>query len=424
MADKDNAKGPELERRVGRVEFSDGALVRVRWPVVLSENGRKSLTDVDVFALDFDARLHPTVSIIECKSTRGQGGEYDRLLWLVGLQKFVGAERAVLVRENTTGPGRELARRLQVDLISTSELEERERELAWMPDTFAFIGPSPYVDEERRAAQQYKALGDLPPRLVSFIRHESLLADAHRTLGGLATLGEVTRKSSVLPETAARLLASHALVALVVAALRAAGRLDALGLAGLRSTIEEGILSGDPANQRISRVLELADAVVRDQASKLHRAYVDAGARPIQWDVPSLRQNVQQLPPWLPRFYDLAERMRRLPLLARQLPQTTDLACFDALSGSAAWRASAFDHLFTVEHRQLLVISLDLMRAALPELADHLEGLRQLPFDRVPPVPPDRRGEPAIRRGDASGNDARAGVEEHLEGALQLPIES
>lgn len=52
--------GADLERRVGRTEFNDGALVRLRVPIrVDADSGRDVLTDIDVLAVDVDGRLRP-----------------------------------------------------------------------------------------------------------------------------------------------------------------------------------------------------------------------------------------------------------------------------------------------------------------------------------------------------------------------------
>ena len=74
--------GADLERRVARLEFAEGALARLRVPVFVdAEAGRGQLTDLDVLALDFDNRLRLSRSTLECKSGGGQSGEGDRLLW-------------------------------------------------------------------------------------------------------------------------------------------------------------------------------------------------------------------------------------------------------------------------------------------------------------------------------------------------------
>ena len=52
-ADETLDEGADLERRVGRVEFAEGALVRLRVPLrVGREAGKDVVTDIDVLAVD------------------------------------------------------------------------------------------------------------------------------------------------------------------------------------------------------------------------------------------------------------------------------------------------------------------------------------------------------------------------------------
>jgi hypothetical protein len=384
-------RGADLERRVGRLEFADGALVRLRWPVAHQVSGRRrTITDVDVLVVDFDARLRPLVSIIECKSARGQAGEQDRLLWLAGLRTLLGADRAVLVRESITGAGRDLSRKLSVDLLGSRELERRESDHQWMPEQFGLVGGSQSADWVRRTDEQVRTIGSLPSGLLAFLRHESLLAEPHRVLGAVATLADATRTGAILPEPAGTLLAADVLLALIVAALRTGARLDLLGADGVRTEIEDGIATGDPHDRQVLKVVDIADALLREQLSRVHRAYVDSGARPLELSYPSLREAVASPPSWLGRFYDIAERYRRRPTLTRQLPQTADLVLYDALPGGRAWQAPAFDHLFTPQHRQVLLVALDALDAAAPHLAARLARIPELPFNRSPAAVPDR----------------------------------
>lgn len=390
------SKGADLERRVGRVEFGDGSLVRLRWPVPSPADSMRAITDVDVLAIDFDSRLRPQVSIIECKSIRGQAGEQDRLLWLTGLRRVVGAQRAVLARETASRNGRELAKALGIELISEPELEAREQEHKWLPNNFAMIGDSIFSELDKRASRQLKSVGTVPAPLLSFLRNDSLLAAPYRIVGALSTLSEVVEKGSVLPEPAGQVVASHAFQALLIAAIKSASQIDAIGIRGVREQIEESAFVGDPGDRRIIRILRLADALLRDQASRLHKAYVESGARPITWSIPRLADELNRPPQWLERYCDLALRLRRRPHLSRQLPQTADLLLYDALAGDQNWKVSAFDHLFTVEHRQLILVAFDLLSAISPSLGDYIGKIQDVPFNRVPPVPADRSQPPII----------------------------
>lgn len=390
-------KGAELERRFGRLEFADGAFVRLRWPIYQQVGGRRrTITDVDVLSLDFDSRLRPTLSVAECKSVKGQSGELDRLLWLTGVKTLVRADRAVLVRDTVTAAGRDLARNLDVYIVASRDLDRRESEQTWVPESFGSVGTGPYSDFSRQAGEQLKAFGDIPAGLITFLRHQAIVAEPHQTLGALSTLGEVVRTATVLPEPVSTTVAADALMALILAAVRSAGRLDALGDAGLEREIEDGLATGDPHDRQVLQVLNLADAVLREQLSALHRAYVARGATPIEWEFDSLRESVASVPVWLPRFYDLAIRFRQLPAVARQLPQTADLILFDALFDGNSWTAPAFDHLFTPQHRQLLMVAVDVFERIIPYLAESLEPIFAIPFERNPPVVPDRRAPPPL----------------------------
>jgi hypothetical protein len=377
-------KGDELERRFARVEFADGALVRVRHPVTHIVGGRSRIvTDIDVLSMDFDSRLRPHIGISECKSTRGQSGEQDRLLWLKGLQALVGADRSTLVRASVTDAGRDVARRIGVDLIGNAELESRERVLDHLPAHFATIGEGAFKESSAAADLQLKKIGDLSSGLVTFLRTDALLADPHKVLGALLTLDEATRVGTVLPDPLGPLVAGHALQALVTAAMRAGGRIDSAGSRGTRHEIELGLGTGDPYDRQLLRVAEMADILLREELGEVHRAYRLSGAPAIERTVPSVRSAMLHTPGWLSNFMDLAERLRRRSPIARQLLQTIDLAVFDALLGGTAWRAPAFDILFGREHRQALAIAIACLAKAVPSLAAHLESILDLPFNRA-----------------------------------------
>ncbi|QIK04712.1 hypothetical protein G7Z12_37705 [Streptomyces sp. ID38640] len=377
-------KGDLLERRFARAEFAEGSLVRVRHPVTHLVAGRtRTVTDVDVLSIDFDARLRPHIGISECKSTRGQSGEQDRLLWLKGLQTLVAADRATLVRETVTEAGRYVARRIDVDLIGTAELTRREQVLQHLPEHFGVIGDTPFKEQSTDADRQLKKIGDLPSGLVAFLRHDALLAAPHRTLGALITLDEIMRAGTVLPAPLAPLLAGHALQALIAAALRAGGRTDTVGSDGTRQEIEHGLGTGDPHDRQLLRVAEMADTLLRQELAALHQAYRSSGASAIERSVPSVRSAISQTPAWLATFMDLSERLRRRSPIARHLPQTIDLAVFDALVGGDSWQAPAFDHLFSLEHRQALTIAVTCVDRAVPALAPYLAPVLDLPFNRT-----------------------------------------
>lgn len=377
------SKGAALERRVARLEFAEGALVVLRFPVREPQSDRAHvITDVDVLSLDFDLRLRAVASIFECKSVRGQKAEADRLLTLAGLKKYVGADRAALVRETATSRGRAIARRLGVELIDQGQIAELEVPHVWVPAAFGPVAGERALAVHQDVVKTLKSIGDFPFSLLEYLRFDAILDPPYRVLGALVTLRDHLAHGTVLPRRVEGTLVSDALLALTVAALRTAGRLDAIGPRETRKLIENGVMSGNPHDDSLLRVAALADALMRDQVDRVHRIYTESGAKKQIYKVASVREAVGSSPAWLGRFMDLVVRMRSRQPIARELPQVIQLVCFDALVGDQNFRAPSFDHLFTLEHRQLLSVAIETLGDILGVEMGVLSGVRALDFER------------------------------------------
>jgi len=387
-----NRDGAELERRVARLEFAEGALSRCRVPVFVdAEAGRDILTDLDVLSLDFDNRLRLSYSTLECKSGRGQSGEGDRLLWLSGLRTLLDIDRAVLVRQTITRRGQVLAATLGLQILDMSTLSQRESAHAWLPDRFAHVDGSACSAAEARTDVQLRGLGHIPSKLVAFLRHQSLLSPSHRSLTALVALRRAMEYGGVLPTPTRFILAGHALQSLTLAALQDAATLDTVPEPQLRHRIELALTVGSPDNNHILSVLGRADQIMGRVLDGVHHAYVDQGASRIEVQAPSLRRLVAVPPDWVERYLDLIKRLRANPAIARQLPQTIELACFDALLDDDAYQVAAFDHLFTSEHRSLLLACVRMLGHIVgAPLADALTPITTLDYGRSAPALPDR----------------------------------
>lgn len=396
--------GADLERRIARVEFAEGALVRLRVPVRAdADPGRDILTDLDIVALDIDFRLRLSRSIIESKSGKGQAKEPDRLLWLAGLRDYVNADRAALVRQTVSRRGREVAQRLGIEVQDIPTLQKFERAHAWLPDRFGHIAGVACSEAESRTDTQLKGLAHLPGSLVSYLRNEALLGAPGMTLSALASLSESVRDGDPFPDPTGMVIAGHSLVSLLVAAIAHAQRLDFVPVEQLQREIELSLTVGDPTDDHILKILASADEVMLHIIDQIHQQYVDSGARRRSVAIPSLKRLVSEVPRWVPRYIDFLEAMRANPVVARDLPQTAELACFDALLGDENYRAPSFDHLFTPEHRQMLRVAVRTLREiAGPVVADRLAGLSSIDFDRTAPALPDRRSRLSPGAGERS----------------------
>ncbi|WKN52376.1 hypothetical protein HJ581_0000010 (plasmid) [Rhodococcus opacus] len=384
--------GADLERRVGRTEFNDGALVRLRTPIrVEADSGREVLTDIDVLAVDVDGRLRISRSILECKSGKGQSGEPDRLLWLAGLQRFLGFERAVLVRQTVSRRGRGLARTLGLRTLDVPTLAGREAAHAWLPERFGHIDGEECAAAELRTDTQLKGLGYIPSHLVAFLRFDALRSTPHLILQAIASLGRAVDKGGALPNPTRVILAGHALIALTAAALADAGKLDEMSAAELLERTRRALVTGNPDDDQVLSILASADELVRYNLEKIHAAYQEVGAKRLSIDFPSLTDSVTTPPDWAPRYIDLVEKFRANPAVARHMLQTTELAVFEALVGGTAHQAQAFDHLFTEEHRYMLNVARRCIQdIAGVAIADALTPALDLDFSRGSPSRGDR----------------------------------
>jgi hypothetical protein len=388
--------GADLERRVGRLEFAAGALVRLRVPVrINAEAGRDILTDLDVVAVDTDQRLRVSRSILECKSGQGQAKEPDRLLWLAGLRDYVGVPRAVLARSTITERGRSMARRLRIETTDVQQIGAREISVAWLPDSFAHVGGHECGLAEKAADDQIKSVGYLPSSAVQFLKHDALFASSAAILRALSSLRENLDGEAAFPAPLDIVLGGHALIAMLLAATSDAQSLDYNSRAALESRVQRAVTVGEG---NVLQVLIQADAYIEHAVQEIHDGYERAGVARVETPIEGLRQIVEEPPAWIARYLDFVEALRANVSVASELAQTAELSVFEGLVGGKAHLYTAFDHLFTPEHRQLLRLAV----LALEEIAGPLvtAGLRDISakavFDRVPRSIPDRRGAPTV----------------------------
>ena len=385
--------GGQLERRVARLEFAEGAYTRLRVQLAAegADSGKDVITDVDVLSLDLDRRLRLSRSVLECKSGKGQSGEPYTIVWLAGFRQLLKLDRVTLVRQTVSRRGVALARRLGVFVMDEETVRRREEAHAWLPATFAHLDGAACMNAELRADVQLKGLPDIPAGLAKFLRGEALLSDSPTLLAAVHSFGRAAERQGGLPDPASRILSGHALISIILAGLQDASQLDATPSEALRGRLVRALTVGDADDVYLLPLLERADAVVRHIQERTHRAYVGSGAEPIRIDVPSLRDAVAAAPPYLNDYIDFVERLRDNPQVSRDLLQTAELVCFDALLGDKNWRSDAFAHLFTAEHRGLLLVALRCLgRVGGTHVSAPLRELAEVPFDGPSGVPVDR----------------------------------
>jgi hypothetical protein len=219
-----------------------------------------------------------------------------------------------------------------------------------------------------------------------------MLADSVALLSAVDAFGKGVAKQGGVPEPAATVLASHALIAIILAGVQDAGRLNDVSASVLRERLSRALTVGDADDIYLLPLLERADALVRYFQDQTHKKYVEAGADPIRFDYPSLKSLIAEPPNYLDDYLDFVLRLRSNPQISRDLLQTAELLCFDALMGDRAWQAPAFAHLFTTEHHGLISVAIRCLSSiAGRNVADVLEGLNSIRHGNAGSVLVDRR---------------------------------
>ena len=245
---------------------------------------------------------------------------------------------------------------------------------------------------------QLKGLANIPSEQVSFICYEAALGRAEPSGCCAARSWRKCGWSWPIPEPTGTVLAGHSLIALLVAAVIDAQTLDVLPKLQVERRLELTLTVGGPQDESLLDLFSSTDAIVQHLIEHVHQAYQDAGVGRRDVALPTLRDLIATPPSWIPRYMDLLDEIHANPVIARDLPQTAELACFDALLGNSAYLSPAFDHLFTAEHRGLLRIAVRTLKAIIGgDLADRVgTGLATLNFDRTAPMLPDRRSAPSL----------------------------
>ena len=180
-------------------------------------------------------------------------------------------------------------------------------------------------------------LRHIPAELVAFLRYDSLRSEPHRVLRAIASLGRATDAGGVLPNPTRGVLAGHALVALVAAAISDAARLDEISASELLDRTRKALVTGNPDDDQVLAILGRADELVNFSLERVHAAYQEAGAKRPVVDIPSLKDVVMTPPAWVARYVDLVKRFRANPAVARQMLQTAELR---SLRGTSRWQGT------------------------------------------------------------------------------------
>lgn len=317
--------GDELELRVARTWMVEGAFTRRGVNLRYADAGEtKDITDVDLYAVNFDGMLRPTLTIGESKGGTGKSAPspIDRSMWLRGLRELTRAHRAELtMAQRQTSRARRLASELGVELQAVPDLEQRER--AFGVHELQDVGPHAVgAALAREAARQAISADPDLNRAYQYMRGDVWFAEpwaaAKRLVATVKFLGARWAPGAGGPDQEAiRWMVAESVIAFGLVSTRLAGATLITDPARLVQEVSDRLAEGAAP---MSEMRQLSDSFDHYLSSVLDRHGV-----PRAEIVPILGAFQPSPPSWTEAFVELIRRIGAEAADARGLPRYADL---------------------------------------------------------------------------------------------------
>jgi hypothetical protein len=390
--------GELFELRVAQVLHAEGAFVRRRVNLDQRVGGRQQVTDLDVLAFFFDDTLRLRIETGECKTTEAKNAPSakDRLLWLVGVNRLVGADDGFLAtNKGARDADRHFARSLELQLVDARDLERREVILGLAPGSGVISHSTDALALEREVETTTVKDEELR-RLLWFVRSELWLGEPvpalKRALGAMRVLGQ--RWSPELGEREQRVLrwiVSETIIGFLVALTRLAGESyrapEEVFAKDLNERLAEGLAS-------YGAMREIAKQVDTFLVGVLREAGVDDSHV-----VGAIGALAPRPPGYAEPLHELTQRLAAEPRLTRELPRLADAyLAINLYGGDLSGGESDGARLLR------LVAAFIQRQGRLPD--ELIAPLRLRPVDGANPPPPASVEEPTSAPSDKVLNGA------------------
>lgn len=321
--------GDQLEARVAQTWFWEGFYVRRGVNFQRYYQEPLQVTDLDLFAFDFNPQLAIRRYIGEVKSGTGKSAPkpLDRIIWLAGLRTLVHADRGELTSALIVSPkARALGRGLNITAQHVTDLERRERDAVGGLTDVGSQGVAAFA-LETQVRDICKGDSDLE-RAFGFLRGEALLLEpflaAKQLIELLRRLGSHwTPNVQDDDELAVRWLAAEATSILTLHLVSIAGQATTLDRPSWDALVNERLAEGAlPAHQ----MRKLSDSVDKYVAGLL--AAADA---PTDLRTQAIGAFLPEAPDYAEPFAELCWRLKSDAPAARVLPRQLDFIVFERL---------------------------------------------------------------------------------------------
>jgi hypothetical protein len=328
-ATKAPSTGDQLEARVAQTWFWEGFYVRRGVNFQRYYQEPLQVTDLDLFAFDFNPQLVARRYIGEVKSGSGKSAPkpLDRIIWLAGLRTLVNADRGELTSALTVSPkARALGRGLSITAQHVTDLERRERDAVNGLRDMGSQGVTAFA-LETRVREICKNDADLE-RAFGYLRGEALLLEPFLAAKQLIEL--LRRLSSHWTpnvqdddKLAVRWLAAEATSILTLHFVSIAGQATTLDRPSWDALVNERLAEGAlPAHQ----MRKLSDSLDKYVSGLMAAANAPADLR-----TQAIGAFLPEAPDYADPFAELCWRLKSDAPAARVLPRQLDFIVFERL---------------------------------------------------------------------------------------------
>ena len=263
--------GEHTEYRIARLFVWMGYFVR-RGREIYTAGRLDQATDLDVLALKYSALFSKEVITIESKT--GGDGPLDRVFWLSGLRKFVGADRALLYRGSPTKWNiKDFAKESGVEIFDPIRLSALEKRYVAEPELWLGICDWDFLRERivswNKTLATHPKYKELYQTLVTEVRYNepfALIAFWIHHLRGL--VHDHAREKDAVQELV-RFLIADAVGQLAVSFLNVAQSTVDLNAVERRGLVEKKLTFGEEDPRLVERVFhnsyQIAKAAIRDK---------------------------------------------------------------------------------------------------------------------------------------------------------------
>ncbi|MFE9069218.1 hypothetical protein [Streptomyces violaceusniger] len=321
--------GEQLEARVSQLWFWEGFYSRRGVNLQRHYQAPLTITDLDLFAIDFSPQLALTKYIGEVKSGTGKNAAkpLDRIVWLRGLRELVGADAAELtIATGVSDHIRALGRSLEISTQNVADFERRETDaVASLADLGAHGVQSLVL--ERQVQSVCRQQQDLE-RAFWFLRGEVFFLEPFLAIKQLI---ELLRRITQLwtprlqddEALAIRWLAAESVSLLTLNLVAATGTSLTLSREGWDALAAERLAEGSvPMHQ----MRKLSDSVDKFVGGILAAAKVSPEIR-----TEAIGAFLPEPPDYADSLAELCWRFKSDAPVARALPRQMDLLVFERL---------------------------------------------------------------------------------------------